>query len=118
MTAIGGTSDVSTNDQFTYLAPSITLVSNSNGPTRGGTRVRLSGTGLGGASSVTFGGVPSSNFSVRHKGTLLTAVAPAGTPSTVQIVVVTPGGTATSGGHGFTYVVPPPPASRHAKSKK
>jgi hypothetical protein len=116
VTTVGGTSDISTDDQFTYLAPNITLVTNSIGPTRGGTRVRLSGTGLGGASSVTFGGVPSSNFTVRHKGALLTAVAPAGTPSTVQIVVVTPGGTATSGGHGFTYVVPPPPA-RHAKSK-
>jgi hypothetical protein len=117
VTAVGGTSDISTSDQFTYLAPSITLVSNSMGPTRGGTRVRLSGTGLGGASSVTFGGVPSTNFTVRHKGTLLTAVAPPGTPKTVQIVVVTPGGTTATGSHGFTYVVPPPPAPRHTKSK-
>ena len=117
VTAVGGTSAITTNDQFTYLAPSITLVSNSLGPTNGGTRVRLSGTGLSGASSVTFGGVPSTDFTVRHRGTLLTAVAPAGTPSTVQIVVVTPGGTATSGGHGFTYVVPQPSTS-HAKKKK
>ncbi|HEY5109794.1 MAG TPA: IPT/TIG domain-containing protein [Acidimicrobiales bacterium] len=115
VTALGGTSDVSADDQFTYLAPNITLVSNAIGPTGGGTRVRIAGTGLAGATSVSFGGVASSDFTVRHKGTMLTAVAPAGTPSTVQIVVVTPGGTTTSGGRGFTYVVPAPPAAHHRK---
>ncbi len=112
VTAIGGTSSVTPNDQFTYLAPSISLVSNSVGPTKGGTRVRLSGIALAGATSVTFGGVPSTNFFVRHKGTILVAAAPPGTPGSVQIVVVTPGGSVSTGGSGFTYVQPPPPSTR------
>ena len=115
VTAIGGTSSITTSDQFTYLAPSISLVSNSVGLTRGGTRVRLSGIALAGATSVTFGGVSSSDFSVRHKGTMLVAAAPPGTPGSVQIVVVTPGGTVSTGGSGFTYVVPPPPPPRPAR---
>jgi len=112
VTAIGGTSSITTSDQFTYLAPSISLVSNSVGPTRGGTRVRLSGIALAGATSVTFGGVPSTDFSVRHKGTLLVAAAPADSVGPVQIVVVTPGGTTSTGGSAFTYVIPPPPPPR------
>lgn len=118
VTAIGGTSKVTDSDQFTYLAPNITLIANTLGPTSGGTRVKLHGTGLAGASSVTFGGVASPDFAVRHNGTVLVAVAPAGTPSTVQIVVTTPGGTTASGGNGFTYVVPAAPAApatRHHK---
>jgi hypothetical protein len=121
VTAIGGTSSIATSDHFTYLAPSISLVSNSVGPISGGSRARLSGIGLAGATSVTFGGVPSTNFSVRNRGTLLVAVAPAESPGTVQIVVVTPGGTTSTGSNGFTYVVPPPPPPpppvRHQKSK-
>ena len=106
VTAVGGTSAVTASDRFTYEAPDITLISNSVGPTTGGTRVRIVGTGLAGTSFVSFGGVRSPNFVVRRNGTLLTAVAPAGTPSTVQVVITTPGGTAVSGGNGFTYVVP------------
>jgi len=107
VTALGGTSSPVDADQFTYIAPSITGVSNAIGPTTGGTRVHISGTGLAGATSVTFGGVKSRSFSVRHNGTLLVAVAPPGTASTVQINVVTPGGSTTSrGGGSFTYQVP------------
>jgi len=107
VTAIGGTSSPTPADQFTYLAPNISFISNAVGPTTGGTRVHISGTGLAGATAVSFGGVESTDFTVRHNGTLVSAVAPAGTPSTVQIEVVTPGGVATSSGHNdFTYAVP------------
>jgi hypothetical protein len=121
VTAIGGTSPAVPADRFTYLAPHITLLSTPSGTTAGGTRVRIAGTGLAGATAVTFGGVPSDDFSVRHNGTLLTAVAPAGSARTVTIVVTTPGGTTETSGHNdYTYVVPAPPApkSSHAKAKK
>jgi large repetitive protein len=116
VTAVGGTSAPAPADQFTYLAPHITVVSNVTGSTTGGTRVRISGTGLGGATAVSFGGVPSADFRVRHNGTLLTAVAPPNSTGTVTITVTTPGGTAQSGGHyNFTYVVPTPAPATHKK---
>lgn len=116
VTALGGTSAPVAADQFTYLPPEITLVAVHTGSTDGGTRVRLSGTGLAGASSVTFNGVPSTSFSVRHNGTLLTAVSPGGSAGGVTIVVVTPGGTTSTSSHnGFSYVVPPPAKARHKK---
>jgi large repetitive protein len=109
VTAIGGTSAAVSADDFTYLVPTILLVATPTGSVDGGTRVRISGTGLGGATSVTFGGVPSPEFTVRHNGTLITAVAPAHSAGTVQIVVSTPGGTTgTSGSDNFNYVVVPP----------
>ena len=105
VTARGGTSAAVPADEFTYLAPSIALVATPTGPASGGTRVRISGAGLSGATEVTFGGVPCVDFSVRHKGTLLTAVAPPGSVGSATIVIVTPGGTTSTSGHsGFTYV--------------
>jgi hypothetical protein len=105
VTALGGTSAPVPADQFTYTAPTLAILETPSGPAIGGTRVRLIGTGLAGASSVSFGGVPSVYFSVQNNGTSLMAIAPAGTPGTVPIVVVTPGGTvSTSGGDNFTYV--------------
>lgn len=113
VTAVGGTSAPVPADHFTYLAPRISLVSTATGTVDGGTRVRISGIGLSGASSVSFGGVQCVNFSVHHNGTQLTAVAPGGSAGTVSIVVVTPGGTAgSSGSNNFTYVIPPPPPPR------
>ncbi len=119
VTAMGGTSAAVAGDQFTYLAPHISLVATPTGTVNGGTRVRISGTGLAGATSVSFGGQSSAEFTVRHNGTLLTAVAPGGSVGTVTIVVVTPGGTTSSSGHNdFTYVIPLPPAPKVAKHHK
>jgi hypothetical protein len=116
VTALGGTSAPVPADRFTYLAPQIVLVATHTGSIDGGTRVRVAGSGLAGATSVTFNGVPSTSFSVRHNGTLLTAVAPGGSAGTVSIVIVTPGGTTSSSGHNsFTYVVPPPAPAKHTK---
>jgi hypothetical protein len=112
VTSIGGTSAPVPADQFTYLPPQISLVATATGTTAGGTRVRIIGTGLGGASSVTFGGVTSPYFVVRRSGTLISAVAPASYAHSVTIRVITPGGTADSGSRAFTYQVPPPPPVR------
>ena len=116
VTAMGGTNAPVPADQFTYLAPTVTLLVTPSGSVSGGTRVRISGSGLAGATSVTFGGVPTSSFTVRRHGTMMTAVAPPGSPRTVTIVIVTPGGTTSTSGHNnYTYVVPPPPTPKKHK---
>ncbi|WP_406275660.1 IPT/TIG domain-containing protein [Nocardia sp. NBC_00881] len=73
------------------------------GPVSGGTTVVLTGSGLTGATAVTFGGTPATSFTV-NSDTQITAVAPAGT-GTVQIAVTTVGGV--SNGVGYTYVAVP-----------
>lgn len=104
VTSAGGTSLPVAVDRFTYVAPSITGVSMHAGPATGGTRVRITGVGLAGATEVRFGNVLSRDFAVHRTGELLTAVAPAGAAGTVLIEVVTPGGVASTRGHtGFTY---------------
>jgi hypothetical protein len=103
----GGTRSPSAADRFAYEGPAITEVSRDSGPVSGGTRVRITGTDLAGATSVRFGDVPSQNFVVHRGGTVVTAIAPAGPVGTVPIVIVTPSAVvSTSGGSGFTYQAP------------
>ena len=90
---------------FTYaLPPAVTSIFQSTGPTTGGTDVTIYGTNLAGASAVDFGGVPSAYVSENGDGSL-TAVSPAGEPSTVDVTVVAPGGTTpTLPADQFTYL--------------
>ena len=108
VTAPGGTSALSTADQFTYEnPPSITTLKPSSGPTPGGTSVVLTGTNFTGASSVDFGTIPAASFLV-NSATQITAVAPTGSAGSVDITVTTPVATsATSSTDRFTYVTPP-----------
>ncbi|MFF4426794.1 IPT/TIG domain-containing protein [Streptomyces sp. NPDC001549] len=77
---------------YTYAAqPSLTAASPSQGPSSGGTTVILTGTGLTGATAVTFGITPATSYTL-NSPTQITAVTPAGT-SAVPITVTTPGGT-------------------------
>ena len=103
---IGGTSDVSSGDQYTYDgAPTVTSVSPQAGPTGGGNTVIVTGTAFTGTIDVLVGsndvtdspcpGSPSSPcFSVNGAGTQITIEdmpgASAGPP--VDIIVTTPGG--------------------------
>ncbi|MEV6536894.1 IPT/TIG domain-containing protein [Streptomyces sp. NPDC051639] len=85
----GGTSNAVT---YTYAAtPTLTGISPSQGPASGGTSVTLTGTGLTGATAVTFGGNPATTYTV-NSATQITAVAPAGTGA-VPVTVTTVGGT-------------------------
>ena len=107
-TAYGSTSsDSSGPTQFAYaLPPAVTSISQSIGPAAGGTTLTISGTNLSGTSAVYFGGVNAS-FMDNGDGTL-TAVSPGGNPSTVDVTVVTLGGTtATSPADQFTYLAVP-----------
>ena len=101
----GGTSAISSGDQFTYYTPRPVVVgiSPSSGTTAGGTSVTIGGYALTGATAVYFGSILATSFTVNSDGTI-TAVVPPGTAGTVDITVVTPGGTsATSSGDQFTY---------------
>jgi len=76
-------------------------ISPATGGTGGGTKVILSGTGLGGATGVTFGGAPGKIL--LDTATQITVVSPAG-KGLVNIIVMTPNGSSavTTVGH-FMY---------------
>jgi YVTN family beta-propeller protein len=91
----------------TAAVPVVTRVSPSSGPLSAGTVVAISGTGLSGATRVTFGADgPATNVSCT--ATSCTATAPAGTAGTVDVLVTTPGGTSAAvSGDKYTYVAAP-----------
>lgn len=93
VTTAGGT--VVLNSAYTYVdAPTITLVSPNMGATEGGTPVTITGTNFTGATSVTFGGTPAPNLIV-VSSTTITVTTPAHPTAEADVVVSTPGGTAT-----------------------
>ncbi|MEU7764831.1 ice-binding family protein [Nocardia sp. NPDC049190] len=99
VTTPGGTSN---GVAFTYIAVPILLTVVPNvGPATGGTVVVLTGTGLTGATAVSFGGTPATLFTV-NSDTQITALTPAHAAGTVLVTVTTPGGT--SNGVAYTYV--------------
>jgi hypothetical protein len=100
-----GISSVNGNDQYTYVAPTITSVTPSSGPGAGGTKVTIRGTNLQGVSSVLFGGDAATAVSVNRTGTSITATTPSESAGTVDVVVTTPGGTADDAG-AFTFLAP------------
>jgi hypothetical protein len=111
VTTPGGTSTTSAADQFTYTVPpppTVSAVSPNTGPD--GSLVTITGTNFLGASVVDFGsGNPAANFAVNNP-TTITAIAPAGSPGTIDITVATSGGTsATSSADQFTFTSGPAP---------
>ena len=112
VTDAGGTSAPSANDHYTFTAqaqPVVNVVSPNNGPA--GTTVYITGSGLGGTTSVKFGNAPSNAVFIRSDTFLrVTAPAvPAGT-GTVDVTVTNATGTsATSNADKYTYPAPPGP---------
>jgi large repetitive protein len=106
-TTAGGTSATAAANQFTYVvAPAITAIAPTAGPTTGGTAVVITGTNFSGATAVTFGGTAATNFTV-NSATQITATAPSGA-GTVDVRVTTVGGTSpTNAADQFTYVAAP-----------
>jgi hypothetical protein len=111
VTTASGTSTVSTADQFTYTspaAPTISSISPNSGPTAGGTRVVITGSGLTGATAVRFGANAASSF-IFVSDSQITAISPAGT-GTVNVTVTTANGTSpVSAADQFTYTSPAAP---------
>jgi uncharacterized membrane protein len=80
---------------YTYASPVISFLVPTSGPASGGNTVNIFGSGLTGATAVNFGvGNPAPSFTVVTDN-LIQAVAPSGS-GTVQVTVVTPGGTSNS----------------------
>jgi hypothetical protein len=90
----GGTSPTLTADQFTYTAvPTVSTVSPAAGPLNGGTTVTITGTGFTNATGVDFGLVAANNFTVGSDGQSITATSPSESLGTVDVRVITAGGT-------------------------
>lgn len=69
--------------------PAITGITPSGGPTTGGRPVTITGTGLAGPISVTFGGIPATGVSANSGGTQITCTTPAHVAGTVTVEVTT-----------------------------
>jgi YD repeat-containing protein len=112
VTTPGGTSPVTTADQFTYVVPPVPVVTGAgptSGTTLGGYAIYVAGSGFTAASGVVFGGMLGSYLSVLSDN-LLQINPPAHAAGVVDIQVTTPGGTSTTtAADQFTYVVPPVP---------
>ncbi len=92
-----GASSTSTYDEFTYsnaATPTVTGLDVSSGPNIGGTQVTILGTGFLGATSVSFGSVPTV-FQINSDSSI-TAWDPGQATGTYHITVTSPGGTSTT----------------------
>ena len=82
--------------RFTSITPSV-------GPTAGGQSVTITGSNFTWATSVTFGGTANATGAMTvNSDTQITVTTPAHTPGTVDVVVNSPGGTAT-GTNAYRY---------------
>jgi probable HAF family extracellular repeat protein len=106
VTTPGGTNATGPVDLFTYvLAPAVTGISPFSGPSSGGTMVTLTGYNFSGASAVFFGTTRAPGFAATFNEIVVTAPAGSGT---VDITVVTAGGTSTTTSLDlFTYLLAP-----------
>jgi hypothetical protein len=87
--------------------PAVTGVSPGEGPTSGGTKVTISGSGFNEATAVEFGSVAAQSFEVNEGGTSITATSPKEVAGRVNVTVDSPGfSSATSESDLFTFVAP------------
>ena len=107
VTTAGGTSASVPADAFTYVGPPVvSQLSPAVGPTAGGTVVTITGSNLGGATAVQFGGSPATGITA-DSATSVTAIAPAGS-GMVDVTVRAAGGTSGPGpADRYTYVPAP-----------
>lgn len=74
------------------------------GPSTGGTEVQITGSALGYASEVLFGGTPAT-FRVDESGSVIYAVAPAHAAGKYDVRVISPGGASAPAGKGMFHYV-------------
>jgi len=110
----GGTSGANGGSDFTYTAatPTVSAVTPSSGPAKGGTAITITGTGFVAGAKVKIGqgggsgptAIAATNVAV-VSATEITAVTGGGAkPGTFSVYVITSGGTSTStSGSNFTY---------------
>jgi large repetitive protein len=106
VTTPAGMSQATAADHYTYTAPpTVTGISPDGGSTAGGTAVSITGTGLAGATGVTFGSVPGQITA--DSNTQVTVISPPGT-GTATVTVTTPTGTSPATAAGlYTYTARP-----------
>jgi hypothetical protein len=91
-------------------SPAITSVTPSSGPITGGNTVTITGTGFTGATSVTFGGVAATSFTVVND-TTITSVVPSGSATGAVSVIVTTGIGSNAANTLYSYVIETPTLS-------
>ncbi len=98
-------SSVEGTGAFNYgSAPTLTSISPVSGSISGGTLVTLFGANLANATSVTFGGLPGTNFTRFDAATQVTVNTPATTtPGVVYPLILTPSGSVTNSSVSYTY---------------
>jgi len=99
------TTDATGSNAFNYgSGPTLTSISPVSGAISGGTLVTLKGANLANATSVTFGGIPATNFTRFDAGNQITANTPSTTtPGLVNPLIITPAGSVTNASVGYTY---------------
>ena len=85
--------------------PAISSIMPSNGPTNGGTLVRIVGRWFELGASVTFGSLPAASVQVESPTNLI-AVTPPSSPGLVAVTVTDPSGQSATVTNGFDYVAP------------
>jgi len=91
-------------------SPTVTSVTPSTGPTTGGNTVTITGTGFTGATSVTFGGVAATSFTVVNDTTITSVVPSGSTTGAVSVIVTTMVGS-NAANSLYSYVIPTPTLS-------
>jgi acid phosphatase len=89
-------------------APIISSISPNSGPTVGGNTVTISGTGFAVGATVKFANNFATNVNVAGS-TTITAVVPAHSSGSVNVVVANPGGQSVTSTGGYTYASTPAP---------
>jgi hypothetical protein len=99
-----GASSSSILTQSVYQPPTVSALSSSTDTASGGTVISIIGSNFTGATSVSFGSVPASSFTVLADGEITVTVPAQVTTGTVHVTVTTPDGTsATTSADLFTY---------------
>jgi hypothetical protein len=102
--ASSDTTDAAGSNAFNYgSGPTLISITPASGSIVGGTLVTLKGANLANATSVTFGGLPATNFTRFDAGTQITANTPQGTAGVVYPLILTPAGSVTNVSVGYTY---------------
>ena len=87
------------------VAPTVTSLTPTSGPTAGNTAVTITGTSFTGATAVTIGGTAATGITVVND-TTITCTTPAGSAGSASVLVTTPGGT-NSANTLYTYTAAP-----------
>jgi PKD repeat protein len=101
------TTKTSPNYITVFGIPKVTGILPARGPTAGGTRVTLTGTGFTGTTAIRFGTRVGTGLTV-DSGTRITVTSPPNAAGTVYVKVTTPATTSTNASSGrFTYIKRP-----------